>query len=414
MVSIRPSSGRKRIKAMDMILNTFLGPSGLSRAGQEFFRLLVKSKMRVIPKWIHLVPNDIKYVSPKVRDEMIKASSLPMYGRKFCQFYVGTPNNVSIMFERKYGIASIVYETTSLSAEQTNSIRNFDIILAPSTFCRNAYLSSGINPNNLFYVPYPLNTEKWNPGVEPLHKKNDDIFRFLYMNTSFERKGIDLLILAWLQEFKKDEPVELSLKTYQEHKDLIPKNLITNIAKKNGLSFSVAAPVHLYDQAIDDDEIPGFMKSFDALVSPHRSEGFGMNPWYAMALGIPVICTNYGGTMDFAKQDLTWLIDVTGHSTPSKSQCEIFPNFKDIIWAEPDLDSLRQQMRACFNDAQARKQKAEAGAIFVKENFCDDIVQQQLKDVLEKKAPGLWEELTSTTIKVPPRMSDGRATMLEV
>jgi len=398
---------------MDMILNAFLGPSGLSRAGQEFYRLLVKNKIRVIPKWTRLNPHDIQYVSPKVRDEMIKAAALPLYGREFCQFYVGTPNSVSIMFERKFGIASIVHEASSLSAEQGHSLRNFDLLLAPSTFCRNAYLSSGMNPNDLFYVPYPLDTEKWNPAVEPIQKKNDGIFRFLFMNTPFERKGIDLLIVAWLQEFKKDEPVELSLKTYQEHKEVAPKNLITNIANKNKLSFSLAAPIRLYDQAINDDQVPGFMKSFDALVSPHRSEGFGMNPWYAMAMGIPVICTNYGGTMDFAKQDLTWLVDVTGHSTPSRLQYEIFPSLKGIIWAEPDLDSLRQQMRACFKDAQARKQKAEAGAIFVKENYNDDLVGDMLKSAIDAKLPDLWEQLTTTSVKIPPKMQDNKVTMLE-
>ena len=398
---------------MDMILNTFLGPSGLSRAGQEFFRLLTKNKIRVIPLWLRLNPKDVQYVSPKIRDEMLHAASVPLHGREFCQFYVGTPNSVSIMNERKFGIGSIVQEANSLTAEQTHALRSFDLVLAPSTFCRNAYLSSGLDASNLFYVPYPLDTQKWNPAVLPIQKKDDGVFRFLFMNTPFERKGIDLLILAWLQEFKKGEPVELSIKTYQENKEVNPKNLIANIANKNKLSFSLSAPIHIYDQAINDDQVPGFMKSFDALVSPHRSEGFGMNPWYAMALGIPVICTNYGGTMDFAKQDLAWLVDVSGFSSPSRLESMIFPNLAGIKWAEPDINSLRHQMRSCFKDAQARRQKAEAGAVYVKENFNDDLVGDMFKNAIHSKVPDLWEQLTSDSIKIPPKMQDNKVTMLE-
>jgi len=400
---------------MDIILHTFLGPSGLSRAGQEFFRLLTKDKIRVIPRWLRLNPRDIQYVNAQLAEEMIKASSFfPMVGQDYCQFFVGTPNNIPIMTGRKLGIASIVQEAASLNAEQSQCLRMFDLVLAPSTFCRNAYLSSGINPQNVFLVPYPLNIEKWHPKVHPSQDNKEGIFRFLFMNTPFERKGIDLLIQAFLTEFKRGEPVELSIKTYQEHAAVNPRNVVAEIANRNHLKFSLSAPVKIYDEALNDERLPSFMKSFDALVSPHRSEGFGMNVWYAMALGIPVICTNYGGTMDFAKQDFTWLIDLGGYSNPSPREYQLFPNLKGIVWGEPDLESLKRQMRACFKDGQARKQKAEAGAIFVKENFCDDVIAKLFKDALEKKSPGIWDQLTSLDIKVPPKMAGGNATMLEV
>lgn len=399
---------------MDVVLNTFLGPSGLSRAGQEYFRLLTKRNIRVIPRWLRLVPHDVQFVDPILREKMIKASGLtPTFGGNFCQFYVGLPNSVIVMPKRKFFIGSIVQEATKLRAYESFQIRHFDITLAPSTFCRNAYLSSGLDSKNVFYVPYPLNTQKWNPTIIPTHRKDDGVFRFLFMNTPFERKGIDLLIIAWLQEFKRGEPVELTIKTYQENKRVIPKNLIATIANKHRLSFSTSAPVRIYDQAMNDDELPSFMKSFDALVSPHRSEGFGMNPWYAMALGIPVICTNYGGTTDFAKQDLTWLVDVANFTTPSPSEAAIFESLRGIQWAEPDLECLKRQMRSCYNDSVARQQKAALAAEYVRDNFNDDIVENMLKDAMHSKRPDLWKELTETTVKVPPKMKDNKATLLE-
>jgi glycosyltransferase involved in cell wall biosynthesis len=161
------------------------------------------------------------------------------------------------MPKRKFAIGSIVQEAGCLPADQIFQMKHLDLILAPSTFCRNAYLTSGLHPNKVFYIPYPLDTVKWNPTILPNEKKDDGIFRFLYMNTPFERKGIDLLIIAWLQEFKRGEPVELVIKTYQEHKEVIPKYLITKVAHEHKLSFSMAAPIRIVDKAMNDELLHG-------------------------------------------------------------------------------------------------------------------------------------------------------------
>jgi hypothetical protein len=133
-----------------------------------------------------------------------------------------------------------------------------------------------------------------------------------------------------------------------------------------------------------------------------------------MALGVPVVCTNYGGTTDFAKQDLAWPVNVASFSTPSIKEYSIFPVLKGIRWAEPDLEHLKAQMRACYEDANARKQKAELGAVYVEENFKDEVIANQLKDAILSKDPEMWEQLTELSIKVPPKMKDDKTTMLEV
>jgi glycosyltransferase involved in cell wall biosynthesis len=138
------------------------------------------------------------------------------------------------------------------------------------------------------------------------------------------------------------------------------------------------------------------MKSFDCYVSPHRSEGFGMNPWHAMALGVPVICTNYGGVTDFAKDDTSWLVGVSHMSTPSHAETSIFPHLSGIRWAEPDCNHLKRNMRECLVDHKARTQKISNAAGLVHALYSPDVVMGQFKEAIETTMPGVWEQLNWT------------------
>jgi hypothetical protein len=158
------------------------------------------------------------------------------------------------------------------------------------------------------------------------------------------------------------------------------------------------------------------MKSFDALVSTHRSEGFGMNPWHAMALGVPVICTDYGGTTDFAGDDTAWLVEA-GTSRPSGGEVAIFPHLDGITWAEPSVESAMEQMRACVSDHEERTRRAAAGVELVREKYCYARTGVSLMVALEMAVPGSHQALRrqEDEIEVPPR-HDGTspARMIEI
>jgi glycosyltransferase involved in cell wall biosynthesis len=214
------------------------------------------------------------------------------------------------------------------------------------------------------------------------------------MNTFYERKGWDVLLRAWFEEFSRDDPVELCIKSYKENdRDCSIENVISVFAKQNGFDLNRKAPIKVIDEVISSDELPKFMKSYDAYVSPHRSEGFGMNIWYAMALGIPVICTDYGGCTDFARKDTAWLFKKEKMVKPSSNELKIFPHLGNIVWAEPDVADMRVQIRSCLSNKKEREKRSAAGVRFVQDKYSCENSILAFEDAVRKINPILIELL---------------------
>lgn len=373
---------------MDMILSCVLNASGLSRAAQEFYRLFDHKGIRVIPNFVQ--STSLTFVDKNLGKKMADAS-FRWIDRDPIQMLVGIPGSAKEIAGRKAFIGSIVVEGNILSKRQRMGVGSMDCVTVPSTFCRTTFLKSGYPRKKTFLVPYPLDSSRWNTTVIP-STRSDGRFRFLFMNTWYERKGWDVLLKAWWDEFSSSDPVELVVKTYRDsNRPKTAEEIIAVTASRMGVKRSKKAPITIIDNQMHDEQLPGFMKSFDALVSPHRSEGFGMNPWYAMALGVPVICTDYGGVTDFAKDDTAWMIPSMGFSNPSVEDTKMFPDFEGIEWAEPDGIALRRIMREVFMDGSARRQRASNGAAIVASQYSWDSVFGSFCDALRSSIPDVWD-----------------------
>jgi glycosyltransferase involved in cell wall biosynthesis len=316
---------------------------------------------------------------------------------------------MSIVKSARALVGMFVMEGQRLASIQTEPCRRADVCAVPSTFCAKACISSGIPRDRVKVVPYPLDSSIWNTEVQPSLAR-DGRFRFLYMNSIYERKGLDVLLRAYWLEFGKNEPVLLTIKSYRENDRPDPAtNFIAKVAREMGIDPNERAPIAVIDEPMRDDKVPAFVRSFDAVVSPHRSEGFGMGPWYAMALGVPVICTDYGGVTDFATDDTAWLVDVENMQRPSLSEVEIFGHLDGIVWAEPSAESLRVQMRSCASDVNSRMEKSGNGADLVASRYSYDVVGQKLLDTIDTALPGASGilERIEEEIPIPPRF-DGK------
>ncbi len=115
--------------------------------------------------------------------------------------------------------------------------------------------------------------------------------------------------------------------------------------------------VSLLPETLTSDEMEVLRASCDCLLSPHRSEGFGLNIAEFMSLGKPVIATGYSGNTDFFDESVGFPIDysltaVQGAVGPYRTGC---------VWAEPSLSSLAEQMALVISDAGEARRRAEAG-----------------------------------------------------
>jgi glycosyltransferase involved in cell wall biosynthesis len=100
------------------------------------------------------------------------------------------------------------------------------------------------------------------------------------------------------------------------------------------------------DRYMSQSEIAATAAASDCYVSLHRSEGFGLTLADAMALGVPVIATDYGGNMEFMDDSNSVL--VPSRMVEVGTGCEPYP--AAALWADPDLDAAADAMRRLVDD----------------------------------------------------------------
>jgi glycosyltransferase involved in cell wall biosynthesis len=117
-----------------------------------------------------------------------------------------------------------------------------------------------------------------------------------------------------------------------------------------------AAPnVHIVDRMLSRARTNGLIASCDAVVSLHRSEGFGLILAEAMLMGKVVVATGWSGNIDFMN---------SGNSCPVGFELIALaethgPYQAGQQWAESDVDHAAHLMRRVFDDAAFRAQLGE-------------------------------------------------------
>lgn len=123
--------------------------------------------------------------------------------------------------------------------------------------------------------------------------------------------------------------------------------------------------VHLTDRMLPRARVNGLLDSCDAILSLHRSEGFGLILAEAMFLGKPVVATGWSGNMDFMNSSNSCptgyeLITLDrGYRTYEAGQ----------QWAEPDLDHAAHLMRRVVEDDAWRAQLSRQAQQTIRSQF---------------------------------------------
>ena len=125
-------------------------------------------------------------------------------------------------------------------------------------------------------------------------------FKFLHISSGKARKGVDLLIKAFTETFKQEDPVSLMLK--------IPHH---SLSEFEALTEKNSPEIKLIDKDLGDDEIRELHLSSDCEIYPSRAEGFGLPMLESLYFGKPLITTAYSGQMDFCSDQNSFLLNYT-------------------------------------------------------------------------------------------------------
>jgi glycosyltransferase involved in cell wall biosynthesis len=200
-----------------------------------------------------------------------------------------------------------------------------------------------------------------------LERPHRETFTFGSFGDFSPRKGIDILIQAFQDEFRPGEEAGLVLKSAGP----VP-------------AYAVRDPrVTVFSAFLDQVGLLRFLQGLDAFVLPSRGEGFGLCALEAMSTGLPVIATNWSGPTEYMHPDYSFplnfrLVDAQG--TVSKN----VPHFGQ--WAEPDYEHLRSLLRWLYDHRAEAAEKGRMAAQLVRESWTWDRVAAQLVQNLDELA----------------------------
>ncbi|MEK6881581.1 MAG: glycosyltransferase, partial [Nanoarchaeota archaeon] len=240
--------------------------------------------------------------------------------------------------------------------------KRVDQIWVPSNHTKPAVFNTDNNQeilNKIRIVPHGVNTDIFKPSDK--QKENDD---FIFVaNKGWkggwnDRGGLQYVFKAFKEEFNKSEKVKCLIKLNNAYNP--PFWDWRQELKKLNINQEGA------DILVNIDPLPykGLLEIYnagDCFICPSRSESFGLIMAEAMACGLPVITTNYGGQTDFVNKDNGWLIG--GKLEPSNDDII----YEGINWLTPDIEELKKTMRYCFDHREEVKSKGQKALEKIKE-----------------------------------------------
>ncbi|WP_242691260.1 DUF4214 domain-containing protein [Cytobacillus praedii] len=213
-------------------------------------------------------------------------------------------------------------------------------------------------------------------------------FRFLSIFTWIERKGYDLLLKAYFEEFSSNEDVVLIIKTGAHNNQKIEELIAAESRKYND-------PGRYYiDLSIRDEfEMEGLYNHSSAFVLPSRGEGIGYPMLEAGKRGLPVIATAWGGQLDFLNEKNSYLIPY--HLVPVKQQSHYHGYRGDQLWAEPSVENLKQRMRNIYADKIEAADKGNNLKSFIDQTFTYDQAAMDISFALNQLTGGRFQDSTN-------------------
>lgn len=244
------------------------------------------------------------------------------------------------------------FDPNSVPLDLVNAINShFTGFWTCSQHCLNAYINVGLYKEKGFVVPHGVDTTQFHLEIPQKTFPTKKRFKFLFVGLPIARKGLEVLIPAYMAEFSSREDVCLVIITRPWNKEYTTACL--ELGKKSRPDGDYPE-VLLISEDIPHYEMPAYYAGCDCYIDPARTEAFGLCIVEAMACGLPVIVTRWGGCVDFCSRDNSYLLDYTLAHAYNELAGFSLPD--GALWAEPDKDHLKSQMRYVFENREAAKE----------------------------------------------------------
>lgn len=258
------------------------------------------------------------------------------------------------VFRRAIGkvrVGFTMLEVDGFPRDWVAQANEMDEVWVPSEFNRQGFLACGLE-RPIHLIPLGVDTEIFHPGARRLGSPTGE-FVFLANFEWGERKDPWLLLRAFNEAFRADEPVRLLCKISNRDPMLRLKTEIRGL----GLKASGGKISYLFNMDFPHTQLPMLYRSADCFLAVSRGEGWDMPLMEAMACGLPTIATDWSSHTEFVHDGIAYPLRVAS-VVPAVAKCPYYEGFR---WAKADEDHLRHLLRHVYeNQDEARARGAAA------------------------------------------------------
>jgi GT2 family glycosyltransferase/glycosyltransferase involved in cell wall biosynthesis len=319
------------------IFGPFAATSGLGTAARGLLRAI-----RSVGIEVSLHPFDVSRAKPRILPREVNAkppyrinlllANADQIARLTALYPEGT-------FDDAYNIAVWAWELAAFRPDWFPAFAPLDEIWTNSQFELDSI--GAVSPLPVYKIRLPVEVTP-HPAAEArdLFGIPQDRLVFLVafdVGSTSARKNPRMVVEAFREAFPKDENVFLVIKFHST-------SVEPSITRQLSQALRGAENVLVMSDRLTEYDMAQLRGACDVFVSAHRSEGFGLNIAEFMALGKPVIATNYSGNMEFFDGEAGYPIDYT----LTEVEIEAGPYQPFYVWADPDRDSLVRQFRHVY------------------------------------------------------------------
>lgn len=292
-------------------------------------------------------------------------------------------------FERSGAHPLVVFqpwEFGPLPDEWVARAGDVDEFWTPSSWSRECFVMSGIPTDKVKVMPHGIDTSRYCPPGPRLPLRTRKSTKLLFVGGLIWRKGVDILLNAYLGTFTAADDVCLVIKSTDFYQGAVPDQIreVIRLAGANGM-----AEIEHIEEDLSEEALAGLYRACDALVHPYRGEGFGLPVLEAMACGLPVAVTAYGACMDFCDSTTAALIPCGIQGGASAGSAELKVS-KPGFHAEPDPADLAAVLRRLVDDPGGNVARAARAYERVMSSYTIEAsvqrVHEHLDDLVRRRA----------------------------
>ena len=271
----------------------------------------------------------------------------------------------------RYRIAYWAWELDCFPSAWHPAFDVVDEIWVPSNFVKQVISSSTSKPVHV--IPHVVCTDYKDSfdGLPDINSPSTTLFMTAFdYNSYIDRKNPVAAIKAYMMAFPDDDPSKQMLIVKTQGTPLEGQH--DQIKACTGARQDIL----FINAQLTRDAVMTLTARTNCFLALHRSEGFGLQIAEAMALGVPVIVTDYSGSSDFVDAKVGMPIPHQLIDVPPGS----YPNSENALWADPDITKAADAIRFLGANPSVRATLGAAGRNRVLERYSPTVIGEVIRD----------------------------------